>query len=55
MNSEKEIKLVQALEKSFGKTVISVDNAVENLHFIRKSKELAKTHDWLYIVQLLLR
>ena len=48
MNSEKEIELVQALEKSFGKTVISVDNAVENLHFIRKSKELAKTHDWLY-------
>lgn len=48
MNSEKGIELVQVLEKSFGKTVISVDNAVENLHFIRKSKELAKTHDWLY-------
>lgn len=30
---------------------VSTDNAVENLRFIQKSKELAKTHD---IVQLLL-
>lgn len=27
---------------------VSTDNAVENLWFIQKSKELAKTHDWLY-------
>lgn len=38
------IKFVKSIE---GKTVF-VDNAVRNLHFIQKSKELAQTHKWLY-------
>lgn len=34
--------------KIFEGIEVSTDNAVENLRFIQKSKELAKTHDWLY-------
>ena len=46
MREQKEelLKMADFLE---GK-VISTDNMVENLQFIRKSKELAKKHEWLY-------
>lgn len=48
MDNQKEIKALGVLAKSLEGKVISADSAIENLHFIRESKELAQTHDWLY-------
>ena len=38
---------IQQLKKLEGQT-IQVDNALNNLNFIRESKRLAEEHEWLY-------
>lgn len=47
--TEEEFKnnLIKFCKNLEGKT-ISVGNAVDNLHFIQESKELAQSHEWLY-------
>ncbi len=48
MNIENKIEEIWKAAKSLEGTVIDNDDMAENLQFIRKSKELAKTHEWLY-------
>ncbi len=48
MNNRNKIKEIWKAAKSLEGTVIYNDNMAENLQFVRNSKELAKTHEWLY-------
>ena len=48
MNNRNKIKEIWKAAKSLKGTVIYNDNMAENLQFVRNSKELAKTHEWLY-------
>lgn len=46
--TENELKNIIKFCKSFEGKTISVGSAIENLHFIRESKKLAQSHEWLY-------
>jgi hypothetical protein len=48
MDIQKQMEAAWAFAKSLEGKVVSSDGMTENLDFIRESKSLAKTHDWLY-------